>query len=175
MAEKVKDSVATEVQSPPAAPALTGEQFAQLLEVIGKNKTVEAEVQANALKEALRPPQSDPPGISAYNPRGERDHPRPPLRTQFFFGPYPFFHDTLTYDEIVLLNQLRPGKFIVTKADGSKVPFTVRETMDITGTTPERVDILFPAVDAESNKNWMPLTAMLREVLAQAPASPSAA
>ena len=61
-----------------------------------------------ALKKMLSPDNRMHPDISDYNPRGERDHPRPPLKRPCFFLGVPLEQPSLTYDEIELLNSI-PG------------------------------------------------------------------
>ncbi len=106
------------------------------------------------------------PEISQYNPLGERDNPRPELRCKMIWVGFKLAKVALTLDEITLLNQMQPGEYRVTKADGKSIPFTITGKQDAAG----RLDMLtyhFPCKSTEDRHNHMGMVAYLREVLAQ--------
>jgi hypothetical protein len=163
-------------QETPEAPAragvgFTGDQFDRLIDAIrgGQSDQVEAQAQIHALamKKQLRPENETHPDISVFNPRGERDHPRPRLMCEMFLGPYPLERDVLTWRELELLNQLEPGLYDITKADGSVVPFHVIPRLRADGRTVERLTIAFPCADDDQKQNFPPFATMLREVVDQ--------
>lgn len=79
----------------PAQPqGLTAEQLAAILEG-----------NAQSTRKALRPENERHPDISAFNPKGERDHPRPKLKRKVFYSGMELHEDELTVAEIELLNQ----------------------------------------------------------------------
>ena len=84
-----------------------------------------------------------------------------------FLGPYPLERDVLSRNEIELLNQLEPGLYDITKADGSVVPFHVIPRMRVDGRTVERITIAFPCADDDQKQNFPPFASMLREVVDQ--------
>jgi hypothetical protein len=151
--------------------AFSGDQFERLIEAIRGNRTdqveAEAEIHALAMKKQLSPSNDTCPEVSVYNPRGERDHPRPLLQCDFFLGSYPLDRDTLTLKEIDLMNQLEPGSFEVTKGDGQVVVFHVIPRFKMDGKTLDRLTIAFPCGDNEQKQNFPPFSVMLREVVDQ--------
>lgn len=157
---------------PERAPAtFSGDQFDRLIDAIRGNQTdrvnVEADIHARALKKQLHPENETCPGISVFNPLGERDHPRPPLQCEMFLGPYPLEAQTLLTKEIEYLNKLVPGNFNVTKSDGTMVPFNVAPKYRLDGRSIERLTIAFPCADDDQKQNYPPFTQMLREVVDQ--------
>ena len=149
----------------------TPDQFEQLIEAIRGNaaESVEqqAEIHARVLRQQLYPQNDTCPQISPYNPLGDRDHPKPPLKCAFFLGPYPLEPETLTVREVELMNQLEPGQYDVTKADGVTVVFLVIPSYRTDGRTLERLTIGFPCADSEQRQNFPPFSQMLREVVDQ--------
>jgi hypothetical protein len=115
----------------------------------------------------LKPENDTHPDISVFNPRGERDHPRPQLVCEMFLGPYLLERQTLTVKECELLNQLEPGLYDITKADGSVVPFHVIPRLKVDGRTIDRITIAFPCADDDQKQNFPPFATMLREVVDQ--------
>lgn len=51
------------------------------------------------------------PDKSALNPKGEKDHPRPPLRRDVWWVGFHLSANELTREEIELLNLLSPGRY----------------------------------------------------------------
>jgi hypothetical protein len=160
----------------PPAPArsnvgFTPDQFDRLIDAIKSNSTDQVEAQAQihalAMRKQLRPENDTHPDVSVYNPRGERDHPRPQLICDMFLGPYPLERQTLTVKECELLNQLEPGLYDITKADGSVVPFHVIPRLRVDGKTIERITIAFPCADDDQKQNFPSFASMLREVVDQ--------
>jgi hypothetical protein len=149
----------------------TGDQFERLVDAIRGNQSdrveTEAEIHARAMKRQLRPENETHPDKSVYNPLGERDHPKPPLKCAMYHGPYVYEPQTLTRMEVELLNQLEPGSYDVTKGDGTVVPFTVVPSFKLDGRTVERLTVNFPCADDDQKQNYPPLVQMLREVVDQ--------
>jgi hypothetical protein len=149
----------------------TADQFDRLVEAIRGGQTdrvqAEAEIHALAMRKQLRPENDTHPDFSVFNPRGERDHPRPQLVCDMFLGPYPLERQTLTRQEIELLNQLEPGSYEITKADGLVVPFHVIPRMRVDGKTVERLTIAFPCADDDQKQNFPSFASMLKEVVEQ--------
>lgn len=171
------ETVTQAVQSVGIAP--TAEQWAQLMAALGASKIADveiaADIHARAMKKALRPENEVHPGISVYNPQGERDHPRTRPSHLFMMGPYPIADpgnfDTVTKTEIELLNALEPGSFPVTKADGTMVKVHVKREYQTDGTTPYRTWLHMPIANDEQKESWPPLVQILTEILTgEAPA-----
>lgn len=159
-------------EAAPAGIAPTAEQWAQMMAVLSGNKEADMEVaatiHARAMKKALRPENEIAPDVSVYNPRGERDHPRKKPSHIFMQGPYPICspqdYFTSTATEIALCEALRPGDYMVTKADGSDVKVTIKTDLESNGTKPYRTTILMPMADDDQKANWVPLVQMLTEI-----------
>lgn len=64
------------------------------------------ESNSEGMRRVLKPENARHPDISAFNPEGERDHPRPPLKRKTFWIGVPLQQDELTKDEIALFNQI---------------------------------------------------------------------
>jgi hypothetical protein len=156
---------------PRSGVAFSNDQFDRLVEAIRGGQTdrvaAEAEIHALAMRKQLRPENDTHPDQSVFNPRGERDHPRPLLVCEMFLGPYPLERQTLTRQEIELLNQLQPGSYEITKADGLVIPFHVIPRMRVDGKTVERITIAFPCADDDQKQNFPSFATMLREVVDQ--------
>lgn len=147
---------------------LTKEQFDSLLasrNTDGEGLTAEA--LATAFSKANRTENPSAPLMSVYNPRGERDHPRPRLRAKTLQNGVELQEDTLMWEEIEGLNALPAGVWRVTKGTGNKIPFTVTFTRGADEDTIERVDFHFPCKD-EHRYDHRPLLDYLFEVLEQA-------
>jgi len=159
-------------ETPGRTPAtFSGDQFDRLIDAIRGNQTdrveTEAEIHARAMRRQLRPEVESCPQISVFNPRGERDHPRPDLKCEMFLGPYVLEKQTLLVKEIEYLNLLEPGSYEVTKGDGTIVPFVVIPKFRLDGRSIERLTISFPCADDDQKQNYPPFVQMLREVVEQ--------
>ncbi len=87
--------------------------------------TITAEALAAAIAKANQRENPQAPMVSVFNPRGERDHPRPSFRAKTMLNGIPLDRDTMAWEEIEALNVLPPGTFRVAKANGQKIPFSV--------------------------------------------------
>lgn len=167
------DAVAT---VPTVPTVLTGEQVLELVRLLQGNQIDQAKAQAEIIKSTLKPDNPRHPGISVYNPQGERDHPNPPFVTRFFLSAYEIEHSSVTTDEIRLLNQIAPGDYWVTQTDGTRVRVPVVGAPLPTGDGWERLEIRIPMSnkDREQAQRYPSLTAILTEILAQRPPSAAA-
>ena len=114
-------------------------------------------------------PKENPnfPGISALNPLGERDNPRPELKCKMFWVGFKLTKEGLTKLEIDLLNRLQPGEYRVTKANGRTIPFRVEAKEALNGKL-EKMAIHFPCKSQEDRGDHMPMVSYLREALGEA-------
>src|SRR3990167_4975823 len=137
----IKEQEAEPVMAPPAAQAapvsdpsmatvLT--QAMALMQQLAADKSGDAQKQdaTLALIEKLitktHPENIEHPGISVYSyPEGDHARPKPDLKCKMYWIGYELRTDTLTPQEIDLLNRVQPGEFRVTKADGTGIPFRV--------------------------------------------------
>lgn len=117
-----------------------------------------------------QPDNRTAPGRSVYNPQGDAQYPRPRLKCKMFI-PWPADPESLTFEEIELLNLLEPGEYFVRRNDGTRITVTIRASHNLNGSMDR---LLLNAETAFNNDNhWLmpPLATLLREVLKQVPAA----
>ncbi len=112
------------------------------------------------------PENKQAPLMSVYNPLGDRDNPKPELRAKTTFAGYEVRSETLTRMEIDLLNRLVGGTFMVTKADGARIPMSVTLKQNNAGTL-EQVDILIPC-KGDQRQNHASLVSYCQQALGEA-------
>lgn len=136
----------TETTTAPTV-TLTFDQLKELLASTGTG-SFSPEAIAQAFAATQKRENVVAPLVSVYNPRGERDHPKPALAAKhMMLNGIELDTDTLMWEEIEALNTLRAGAYRVTKSNGSKAPFTVEDTRGFDGVTLERRAIQFPSKD----------------------------
>jgi hypothetical protein len=128
-----------DVLPPPALDTSAAPDFATLVKALAealRGSTVDA---ITATKEPKRSREDhEYERISAYNPLGDRDHPRPKLECETFRAiideedpsrpPAAYMEmpaDMMTREEIDAANALQPVSTVVELNDGSRVPFIV--------------------------------------------------
>lgn len=130
-----------------------------------------------ALEQAARQQQPDnkfAPAISDFNPQGDRQYPRPKLKCPMFL-PWEAEAESLTYEEIELLNLLEDGEYTIKRNDGSKVGVKVKLKRNLNG-TPDVLLMNSEQAYNEENHWMMPgLTMVLRQVLGHRPHTKRAA
>lgn len=103
------------------------------------------------------------PGISAFNPLGEKNHPRPELVGKVFWLGYLLHKDELTKAEIDYINQLQPGLY----HNGTWTVMNLRPGVANT----QELLVLFPCKDPDVRANLpRSMTEMLREMVEGVPA-----
>ena len=173
-AEKAEKAVAGE-STPAGGMTLSAEQFTQLLTAIGstgggltadaleKILAAQGAAVASGMRKALKPENPRAPMISAFNPQGDRDHPRPTLKCKMFLRAYPIDGTTETVEELTLLNMLTPGIYWITRQDGMKVKMPVVADENSAGEV-ERMLILLP-MEEDHKQGYPPFSVLLREAL----------
>lgn len=110
------------------------------------------------------------PRISVFNILGDRDHPRPDLKCEFFIGTqepktgiisrtYPWLADDLTVQEIIALNTLEPVTLTVQRLDEQPMPVSIVPTKDAVTGALKRLVVVVPLEVIEKGsqlKNFMP-------------------
>lgn len=130
---------------------------------------------ADALRRSQDPSNPFAPDVSVFNPRGERDHPRPQLKCRMFL-PWEAERESMTREEIELLNLLEPGDYYVRRNDESKMLVGIK-----TNTNPNTGQYDRLLMNSETGFNndyhWLvpPLRNMLRQILDQRPHTQEAA
>lgn len=168
-AREADESMGQEPAASAPAVALTFEQLKELLAMNAVNPAQIAKIAAEAATEGARavkmPENKQPPGVSAFNPDGERDHPRPKVKCYVYFGSAPIGspkdNRTVTREEIDALNTLTPGHFRITKMDQSQVVVELRGQVN-SNRVLERLWIVLPDGDEQKNL-YPPLTDFCRQ------------
>lgn len=104
------------------------------------------------------------PGVSAFNPLGEKAHPRPELAGDIYWSGYLIKGDECTREEIDLLNQLRPGSWLVKSRGGNDLPVVVRD-LDPGSRDSRRLLVAFPSSDADQRSDVPSMVDMLTQML----------
>lgn len=114
------------------AASLTGLQQSQLQG---------AQIIAAEQRRNTRPENQFPPSISVFNPRGDKDFPRPPLKCEMFL-PWPVWTDqeSLTREELELLNLISHSfEVSIMRNDRTKIKMTVKVTTKMDSDEPSKI------------------------------------
>lgn len=120
-----------------------------------------------------RPENPEHPGVSVYSyPEGDLAATAAgkvkALKCKMFWVGYDLNVDTLTPDEIDLLNRVQPGDFRVTKADGTAIPFKVSakysDRIEHGRPVTEAINMWFPC-KGDHRQNHLSMTSYLQQVL----------
>lgn len=111
-----------EVEGTDGEPTLA-QAMSMFAEILKQNQAIQAgalEVQKKQLKQTAPKQNQRTPGISRFNPRGEKDYPMPDLKCVIHM-PWPLrpsLHGC-TREEVELLNLLEPGEYKIDLLDGT--------------------------------------------------------
>lgn len=130
-----------------------------------------ARANAEANRQALRPENTVAPGISVYNPLGDRDHPKPPLICKMFHNGIELEPEHLTRDEIDLLNRIKGGRYFVTKTDGTRLQVIVQDEQDEGGKLNRR-HLMYKCRELTDLMGLTSMVSMCREILGETPDDP---
>jgi hypothetical protein len=149
------------------APQLTAEQFAQLLQAVGANKSSldvdslqtilkeTAEGTAKAMQKAMKPENQSHPGISVFShPDGDLARPKPPLPYELSWNGYPVskFPETETWSEWLAQSNIPGrGEYTVLRLDGSKMKVTVQTETNADGKA-TKVTVTHPVAREDKDK-----------------------
>lgn len=101
----------------------------QQLELAKQAQITQKELQRQGRKKR----NDSAPLVSPMNPQGEKDHPIPALKCEFWFGPFKYQTSELaglTWEEAELINLLKPGEYQIRMNDDSLHTFCVLATMN---------------------------------------------
>jgi hypothetical protein len=129
--------------------------IAQAIEGMKATQLQAAQIQADMQRRVTRPENAFPPMLSTYNPRGDKDFPRPPLKCPMLI-PWPVEADAHTREEIQLLNLLEPGEFMITRTDRSKVKLTVTIARKLDSEEPSQLSVNHETAFNNDNHKQMP-------------------
>ncbi len=147
------------------------DRLSTALERVSEAQVEGAKLIASETRRAHRPSNEVVPQISVYNRRGEKDFPKPPLKCLMML-PWLAEWESLTREEIQLLNLLEPGEYRMRRIDNSVVMVHIEVTMNYDGTKPSR--LLLNHDTAFNNDNFRlvpPLNDFLRSLLKQHPSA----
>ena len=168
--EKVTDTSDAALNEIPIDPP-AGLTFAQMLELVkaataGQSSGSAAEVAQAMAKAQIEAAdfladrerkERNGPNVSVFNPKGERDHPRPELVGDIFYLGTKLHKEELTEAEIHLLNLLKPGLY-----HGGQWKVTDQAQ----GTGARSLLIWFPNEEPDDRNNLPPsMVAMLEEMV----------
>lgn len=123
---------------------------------------------ATAMKRALRPENTRHPGISALNPRGDKDYPRPKLKYKRVNVPYRSEPEDFDRERIELLNLLEQGQYMVDRNDGTQVQISVKIVRNDLTQEPEELWFISPFAYSSENRLLMPsMTSMMRAMIGE--------
>jgi hypothetical protein len=131
---------------------------------------------AAEMRRSQRPSNEIVPMRSVYNQRGVLldDYQKPPLKCVMFI---PWFAEweSLTREEVELLNLLQPGLFRVSFNDEDEFEMSVKMEYALDGKTPSRLLMNNDKAHTQENhRRNIPLRAMLRQIVAQIPGTEQA-
>jgi len=118
------------------------------------------------------------PGVSAFNPDGERDNPRPHLKCKHVWQcGFPVIQKASTKEELELINLLIDEvnrcrrehiplkEYMVSKADGRQARVTLEADYNATTDMVENLHINYPVRDQDMRSGLYSFTLMLQEML----------
>lgn len=151
--------------------------LAKLTEMMGQlmqaqmAQTVAMQQQTLMEGRAQRPSNQVVPMISVFNRRGELldEYKKPPLKCLMLI-PWLAEWESLTREEVELLNLLEPGTFLVTRTDKTKIKVVVQVRYKEDGKTPSELLLNHDTGYNNDNFRLMPsMTDMLRQIIKQLP------
>ncbi len=114
--------------------------LAESLQGLRTGQMQAAQLTADMQRRVTRPENNFPPNLSAYNPRGDKDFPRPPLKCPMLI-PWPVEQEAHTREEIELLNLLEQGEYVITRSDRSKLKLTVAIARKLDSEEPSQLSV----------------------------------
>ena len=129
--------------------------LAEALQGLKAGQMQAAQLQADMQRRVTRPENNFPPNISSFNPRGDKDFPRPALKCPMLI-PWPVEAEAHTREELELLNLLEPGEFMITRTDRSKVKLTVNIARKLDSEEPSQLAVNHETAFNNDNHKQMP-------------------
>lgn len=119
---------------------------------------------------AQRPSNEVVPMRSVFNPRGEtlEGYTKPKLKCAIVLLPWQAENESMTREEIELVNLLQPGHYVVKRIDSSKIKMSIQAEYDVDGI--KMTKLLLNHETAFNNDNFRLMPALpdyLRQILKQ--------
>lgn len=145
------------------------EKLAAALERVADAQRDGSALIASETRRAHRPSNEVVPQVSVFNRRGTLlpDYQKPLLKCIMFI-PWVVEWESITREEVELLNLLEPGEYVVKRVDGTKIKETVRVEYGMDEMTPSK--LLINHETAFNNDNFklsVAMTERLRQMLKQ--------
>lgn len=158
---------------PALAALLSG--MMKTMEALVKSQVAASDANSKAIRRGQDPSNVFAPDISCFNPRGEREHPRPKLQCKMFF-PWEAEWESMTREEIELANLLEAGEYYVKRNDDSRIIMNIKTTIHPNTMKPERLLINHDTA-LNNDYHWLmpPMRMWLRQILDQRPHTKAAA
>lgn len=163
----------------PAGPLTTDsrvlERLVAVMEKVAMGQQTANTAAADAIRKSQDPSNMFVPNVSVFNPRGERDHPRPKLKCRMFL-PWEAEVESLTREEIELLNLLEPGEFYIRRNDESRILIEIKANVNPNTGAFDRL-LMNSETGFNNDYHWLipPMRNMLRQILNQRPSTRVAA
>lgn len=184
IAQPTAEEVAVYAKPEPDTTSQLAEAFRLALEASREKDENRDKVLVDAMAESHRrlvKPENDAasiPRVSAFNPRGDRDFPRPKLKCRKVLQcGFPFEEKAATYEELERMNMLidvlvkckREGKqlpeFMVSKADGSQARVTLETKWNEISGHLEELQVNYPVKTIDMRTGLYSFLLMLNEML----------
>lgn len=114
-----------------------------------------AQTVADMQRRTVMPENKFPPNVSAFNPRGDKDFPRPALKCEMLL-PWPAEEESLTREELELLNLLMPGEYTIRRADRTPIKILVTVQLKLDSNQPSKLLIHHDTAFNNDNHRLMP-------------------
>lgn len=146
-------------------------RLASALERVAESQMLGSQLIASETRRAHRPSNEVVPNISVFNRRGtmlpESVYKKPPLKCLMMI-PWLVEWESITREEVELLNLLQPGDYTLKRTDLSKINVEVKVDYKTDRVTPSRLIMNHETGFNNDNFRLMPaLTELLRQILKQ--------
>ena len=145
------------------------EGFRGLVDELKQSRLEAPDVHAKAMKKAMRPSNDAVPGISVFNPRGQKDYPLPDLKCEIMapYSIHPAYHG-LDREEVELFNLLEPGDYEIELADSTNGRVFVKGIFNELTEKLEKLSVSTSPLWTAENKSLFPsMRSMLRQILGE--------
>lgn len=174
VAPVLPDLSAAELAAAPVAPMAIPPEMQAIVAAMAQSMAqamVSAQTEGAKAISQMNGPRDNPMGaplMSALNPQGERDHPRPEFHCATLFCGMEQEREACTVDEITLLNLIEPGRYRVQKSDGSLAVMTVYPEIDSASERMTKKHIVLPGIKDQTGlgrQNWPGMLELLAQAM----------
>jgi hypothetical protein len=168
------DAADAELLNAPVAPVAIPPEMQAVVAAMAQSMAkamVDAQTAGAQAIQSISGPRDNPNGsplISALNPLGERDHPRPELRCPTFFCGTEQEREACSLEELTFLNLIEPGRYRVQKTDGSYAVMTVYPEVDSASDRWIKLHIVLPGIKDQTGlgrQNWPSMLTLLAQAM----------